>query len=69
MSLEKVALTWSLMTIQGTRRLYESIALAKPSQAEMWIGHWLIGIGFYLAMSLAVWVEGIRKHTISSPFL
>jgi len=60
MSSAKLALTWSLMTAQGIRRLYESITLAKPSQAQMWVGHWLVGIAFYLAMSVAVWVEGIR---------
>jgi 3-oxo-5-alpha-steroid 4-dehydrogenase 3 len=60
MSSAKLALTWSLMTAQVIRRLYESITLAKPSQAQMWVGHWLVGIAFYLAMSVAVWVEGIR---------
>jgi len=61
----KVALTWSLLTFQGVRRLYESITLAKPSQAQMWIGHWLIGIAFYVAMSLAAWVQGIRACILS----
>lgn len=69
MSVERVALTWSLMTLQGTRRLYECVALTKPSEAKMWVGHWLIGIGFYIAMGAAVWVEGIRESTINSPIL
>lgn len=66
MSIGKVAITWSLMTVQGLRRLHESTTLTKPSQAQMWVGHWLIGIAFYLAMSMAVWVEGIRACTLIS---
>lgn len=26
----------------------------------MWVGHWAIGIAFYLGLSVAVWIEGIR---------
>lgn len=61
MTLERVVLTWTLMSIQGARRLYECLAFAKPSQAKMWVGHWIFGITFYAAMSVAIWVEGIRK--------
>lgn len=58
MSIEQVLLTWSLLTIQGLRRLSETYALGKPSKSTMWIGHWLLGITFYLALGIAVWVEG-----------
>ena len=60
MSLDQVILVWLLMTMQGCRRLYESLALGRPSQSKMWFGHWFLGIGFYMAVSMAVWVEGIR---------
>lgn len=28
----------------------------------MWIGHYLLGIGYYVVMSVAVWVEGTGLH-------
>ncbi|MCJ1274279.1 hypothetical protein MMC21_002074 [Puttea exsequens] len=35
MSADQVLLTWSLMAIQGFRRLMESITLARPSKSKM----------------------------------
>lgn len=64
MHLSQVVLCWVVMLIQGTRRLYESIALAKPSQARMWFVHWVLGIGFYVAMGISIWIEGIRKYML-----
>ncbi len=61
MSFNKLALCWALMTVQGTRRLCESVALAKPSQSKMWFVHWFLGVAFYIAMGMSIWVEGIRK--------
>ncbi|KAI9703630.1 MAG: hypothetical protein M1836_007400 [Candelina mexicana] len=59
MSQEQILITWILMLIQGSRRLYECIVFTKPSQTRMWVVHWLLGIAFYIAMSMAVWIEGI----------
>lgn len=59
MTMEQVFLAWSLMAVQGVRRLYESITLVKPSSAKMWFMHWFIGIAFYLAVGVAVWIEGV----------
>lgn len=28
----------------------------------MWVGHYLLGIGYYVVMSIAVWVEGTGLH-------
>ena len=58
MSADQVLLTWSLMAIQGFRRLMESITLARPSKSKMWFVHWLLGVSFYLAIGIAVWIEG-----------
>lgn len=58
MSKEQVILTWLLMTVQGGRRLSESIYLGKLSSSKMWFVHWILGILFYCAMSVAVWIEG-----------
>lgn len=60
MSVEQVFLVWSLMLIQGIRRLYECLTLTRSSNSEMWFLHWLLGLAFYAAMGVAVWVEGLR---------
>ncbi|KAL8737367.1 MAG: hypothetical protein Q9181_001742 [Wetmoreana brouardii] len=69
MSLDQIALTWSLMAAQGVRRLMESTTLGKASASKMWIVHWMLGIAFYAAMSIAVWIDGadtiLHSH---SPF-
>ena len=61
MSIDQIALTWSLMSIQGVRRLLESTMFAKPSSSKMWFVHWLLGITFYLAVAVSVWIEGAGK--------
>lgn len=58
MSIHQVFLCWALMLIQGARRLYECKAFAKPSASRMWFVHWLVGLAFYLAVSVALWIEG-----------
>ncbi|WYZ40459.1 hypothetical protein EsH8_IV_000800 [Colletotrichum jinshuiense] len=69
MSLEQTALVWTLMALQGARRLYECLAVMKPGSSKMWFVHWLLGLGFYLCMSVSVWVDGsasLRKTTGSN---
>ncbi|KAF2834506.1 hypothetical protein M501DRAFT_590721 [Patellaria atrata CBS 101060] len=59
MSLRQVSLTWLLLLMQGTRRLYESLSMSKPSKSTMWVGHWVLGLLFYLSMGIAIWIEGL----------
>lgn len=68
MSLSQVKLAWLLMLIQGSRRLYESLALSSSSSntSKMWIGHWVIGVAFYLVTGVAIWIEGAGKSTLSN---
>jgi 3-oxo-5-alpha-steroid 4-dehydrogenase 3 len=55
----QVVLLWSMMFLQGSRRLFESLVLVKPgSKSTMWIVHWLLGNVYYITMSLSVWIEG-----------
>jgi len=61
MTLDQITVVWVLMTMQGVRRLYESTVLIKPSQSKMFFLHWVLGIGFYAVMGIAIWVEGIRE--------
>ncbi|KAK4508270.1 hypothetical protein PRZ48_002008 [Zasmidium cellare] len=69
MSFSQVLVVWTLMLAQGSRRLYECMAISKPSESRMWFGHWALGILFYTLTSVAVWIEGIssiRAHTPST---
>jgi 3-oxo-5-alpha-steroid 4-dehydrogenase 3 len=61
MTANQVLLAWSMMSVQGTRRLYESVTLTKPSKSKMWVGLWAIGIAYYVAMGITVWIEGISE--------
>lgn len=58
MTLQQVVLCTILMVAQAGRRLFESIALAKPSSSQMWIVHWLLGLFFYAGITTAIWIEG-----------
>ncbi|OGM44620.1 protein DFG10 [Aspergillus bombycis] len=58
MSINQVMLCWVLMLAQGVRRLHECFAFSRPSSSQMWFVHWLAGIAFYLAVSIALWIEG-----------
>lgn len=62
MSVDQLALVWSLMTLQAVRRLWESIMMAKPSASKIFLGHWLLGLIFYLGMGIAIWIEGAGTH-------
>lgn len=58
MSMDQIILVWSLMIIQGTRRLLESYFVTKHSASRMWFVHWYLGVAFYMAMGVAIWIEG-----------
>ena len=58
MTLDQVVVTWSLVTVQGVRRLLESSFFIKSSGSKMWFVHWLLGIAFYLALGVSYWIEG-----------
>lgn len=59
---EKVLLCWSVMAVQGLRRLWECTVFKRPpsspSKSRMWFGHWLLGIWFYISVNIAIWIEG-----------
>ncbi|KAJ5436320.1 hypothetical protein N7445_007205 [Penicillium cf. griseofulvum] len=58
MSLTQLVICCALLAIQGSRRLWESFIFSKPSSSQMWFMHWLLGLGFYLAAGVAIWIEG-----------
>lgn len=52
----------TLITCHLIRRVYESFWIEKPSKtATMHISHYLVGIGFYGAMVLGSWLEGVSN--------
>ncbi|ORY14925.1 3-oxo-5-alpha-steroid 4-dehydrogenase-domain-containing protein, partial [Clohesyomyces aquaticus] len=54
---EKVRAVWLLMLLQGSRRLWESYRYSTKSKSQMWIGHYFLGLLFYLAVNVAIWIE------------
>ena len=59
MSINQIALCWALMAVHGVRRLYECITLTKKSsQSKMWLGHYVYGLMYYVAMGIAIWIDG-----------
>ncbi|KAF2652957.1 3-oxo-5-alpha-steroid 4-dehydrogenase-like protein [Lophiostoma macrostomum CBS 122681] len=59
----QVQVAWLLMLLQGVRRLLESYAYTSTSTSGMWFGHWILGLLFYLATNVAIWVEGASSLT------
>src|SRR5271155_2698533 len=58
---------WAMMAVQGGRRFYESICIQKSSSAKMWVGHYAVGVMFYIAMSLTVFAETSERPKGSTP--
>lgn len=61
---DPVVLAWALMSIQGARRLLESLRTRTQSESKMFVAHWLLGIIFYFAMGVAVWAEEIGIQSV-----
>lgn len=62
MSFSQLQTTWVMLLIQSARRLYECLDLPSSSESQMFVGHWAMGMAFYAATSVAVWIEGIRER-------
>ena len=58
-------MVWLLMLLQGVRRLAESLFYVSAGGSSMWVGHWILGLLFYLTINLAVWIELERDETVS----
>lgn len=69
MTFEQLKIIVVMMLVQGGRRLYESLILVDweefgtdKKNSMMFGGHWVLGLFFYTATSIAIWIEGIRKY-------
>lgn len=58
MGIEQTLIVWLCFLAQVGRRAYEHYYIQKPGTSRMWFVHYLLGIAFYLLMSMAVWIEG-----------
>ena len=56
--LGRVFLAWSMLAVQGSRRLYECFFVTKPGRSPMLFVHWAMALVFYTALNVAVWIEG-----------
>lgn len=63
-SLGQTAAVWGMVLVQAGRRVYEHAVVIKPSRSTMWWVHWVLGLGFYSFLSVAVWVEGSGKRRL-----
>lgn len=64
LTVNQMFLAWLFMAIQGTRRLYESIAFGKPSKSKMWFVHWILGLIYYTTMGISIWIEGSSESLV-----
>ncbi|KAJ5208787.1 hypothetical protein N7449_003166 [Penicillium cf. viridicatum] len=69
MSLTQLVICCVLLAIQGFRRLWECFVFSKPSSSQMWFMHWLLGLGFYLAAGVAIWIEDDQRPKFADFFL
>jgi 3-oxo-5-alpha-steroid 4-dehydrogenase 3 len=68
MGLGQTYVVAALMAVQGTRRLYESYFVARMGKSPMWFVHWMLGLLYYTAMGLGVWVEGSGTSAVEWHF-
>lgn len=54
----QIVMLWIMMFVQAARRLYECFVVMKPSKSTMWFVHWVLGLGYYFGVSVAIWIEG-----------
>lgn len=59
----QLQIVWALMLLQGARRLLESYAYTSSSKSKMWFAHWILGLLFYLATNIAIWIEGVQSFS------
>ncbi|KAF2745272.1 3-oxo-5-alpha-steroid 4-dehydrogenase-like protein [Sporormia fimetaria CBS 119925] len=52
-----VQVAWVHMLFQGLRRLAESLIFMSKSKSTMWFGHYVLGLLFYLTVTVAIWIE------------
>jgi len=66
-SIHQVVLTWTCLVLQAGRRLYECLFVQKKKEtvakggkggSRMSVAHYVLGLAFYVCVSVGGWVEG-----------
>jgi 3-oxo-5-alpha-steroid 4-dehydrogenase 3 len=65
-NIEIAAFCAHMMLLQGLRRLLECVFVTRNSTSRMWIGHYAIGMAFYLVTNVAIWIEQLN-FTLARP--
>lgn len=55
---------WLLMSSQGARRLSECLFVLKPGSSRMWFVHWALGLVYYTALGISVWIQGSGESSV-----
>jgi 3-oxo-5-alpha-steroid 4-dehydrogenase 3 len=61
------------MFLQGSRRLSETYRYSTRSKSQMFVGHYILGLVFYITVNVAVWIEitsspwSISNHVSGRP--
>jgi 3-oxo-5-alpha-steroid 4-dehydrogenase 3 len=66
--LSATLVTWFLMSSQGARRLLECIFVAKPGSSPMSALHWALGLAYYTALGISVWIHGSGLSRVLAMF-
>lgn len=61
----QMQVVWSLMLLQGVRRMLESYTYTSTSKSSMWFAHWILGLVFYITMNISIWIEGLDQGSSS----
>jgi 3-oxo-5-alpha-steroid 4-dehydrogenase 3 / polyprenol reductase len=57
-SIHQVVLAWTCFLLHTGRRLLECLYIQKQGKSRMWITHYLLGMVFYAATAVSIWIEG-----------
>lgn len=55
--------------LQSCRRLVECLIYNRQSKSRMWIGHYFIGLAFYLFTNMAMFLDGVDWSFWGEPFV
>lgn len=66
--LSATLVTWLLMSCQGARRLSECLFVSKPGSSPMSAFHWALGVAYYTAVGISVWIQGSGWSRVLATF-
>jgi 3-oxo-5-alpha-steroid 4-dehydrogenase 3 / polyprenol reductase len=63
-TLDRAQFCCYLMMLHGARRAQESWPADILSKSRMWVGHYALGLAFYVVTNFAIWIDGIEATLI-----